>query len=301
MWLNYGVDRDSNLVYIQEVPSGKTELFCPYCSSPLIAKKGKIKQHHFAHSEQTCLVVETKKELPTLPLYDNFHIQLSGKSLQFLQQLWQSCGQNGWEIPSSKDLKPLLQAGVLQRIYTRSPIAYRFTDLGKIPVGVLPLRDFNWIQEDLHLRKLALFEQYVRRSRLINSEKLQEQLIDLQLYQAQLKRILTHRLYYLEIKADGQKLNKIGVTQRRMEERLVEIERDLRTYYKTVSINVAGTWEHRGNVELYFKHKYKFFNFPIGSLTEYYSFPDGDAVLHDLTSMEAKTLTEPEKALLIVS
>lgn len=298
MWLNYGVDTQSNLVYIKDVPSGKTELFCPYCGSQLIAKKGKVKQHHFAHSEQTCLVVETKKELPTLPLYDNFHIQLSGKSLQFLQQLWQSCGQNGWDIPFHKELKPLLKARVIERIYSKTPTVYRFTDLGKIPVGALSLRDFNEIQEELHLNKLKVFEQKVRRSERLESPQLKEQLIDLQLYQAQLRRILFYRLYYLDIKADGQRLNKIGVTQRTMAERLVEIERDLQSHFTNLSINVVGTWEHRGNVELYFKHKYKPFNFPIESLTEYYCFPDSEVVLEDLNSMKPKQLRDCEKQLL---
>ena len=59
-------------------------------------------------------------------------------------------------------------------------------------------------------------------------------------------------------------------------------------------MDVLGTWQHRGNVELYFKHRYKEFNYRLGKLTEYYRFKDVDAVLNDLLSMEQKVLTGKE-------
>lgn len=300
MWLNYGVNSDSILISIEDVPSGKTELFCPYCGGQLVAKKGKVKQHHFAHLNATCQVVVTKKELPTLPFYDNFSIQLSGKALQLLQQLWKSCGQNNWEIPMSPDLKPLLQARVLQRKFNQHPITCEFTELGQIPVGALPLREFNHLQEYLILQKLSHFEQQVERSQRLESAKLSEQLIDLQLYRAQLKRILVHRLYYLQVQADGKTFYKIGVTQRTVEERLTEIDRDLRSHFYSYELKALGVWAHRGNVELYFKHRYKSYNYRIGSLSEYYKFDSSDAsaVFNDLNSMESKVLTPVELALL---
>ncbi|MEG4088540.1 hypothetical protein [Microcoleus sp. Pol12B4] len=55
-----------------------------------------------------------------------------------------------------------------------------------------------------------------------------------------------------------------------------------------------GLWEHRGNVELYFKHRYKAFNFRIGTLTEYFQFANVKAVLNDLYDMEAKVLSAVE-------
>ena len=59
-------------------------------------------------------------------------------------------------------------------------------------------------------------------------------------------------------------------------------------------LDILGTWQHRGNVELYFKHRYKEFNYRIGKLTEYYMFKDVDAVLEDLCSMQQKILVESE-------
>lgn len=46
-------------------------------------------------------------------------------------------------------------------------------------------------------------------------------------------------------------LYKIGINKQPIAERLIEIRRDLHQHYRTVEINVLGTWEHRRNVELY--------------------------------------------------
>lgn len=46
-----GINKDGNLVYIDEVRNGKEcECFCPGCKQPLVARNsGKIRKHHFAH------------------------------------------------------------------------------------------------------------------------------------------------------------------------------------------------------------------------------------------------------------
>jgi hypothetical protein len=72
------------------------------------------------------------------------------------------------------------------------------------------------------------------------------------------------------------------------------VQRDVRAHYSDVVVNLLGLWEHRGNVELYFKHRYKAFNYRIGTLTEYFAFPDVKVVLGDLHSMELKVLCETE-------
>jgi hypothetical protein len=55
-----------------------------------------------------------------------------------------------------------------------------------------------------------------------------------------------------------------------------------------------GTWQHRGNVELYFKHRYQPHNYRIGKLTEYYRFEDVQPVFDDLQQMHPKQLTQEE-------
>ena len=72
------------------------------------------------------------------------------------------------------------------------------------------------------------------------------------------------------------------------------MQRDVRAHYSDVAVNLLELWEHRGNVELYFKHRYKAFNYRIGKLTEYFVFPDVKVVLNDLYGMEPKVLSAAE-------
>jgi hypothetical protein len=109
-----------------------------------------------------------------------------------------------------------------------------------------------------------------------------------------LKRILESNLYFLEIKAGRKLLHKIGVTKRPIEERVMEVHRDLAGHYKQVDIQVLGVWKHRGNVELYFKHRYQDFNYRIGSLTEYFQLADVETVWDDLRQMKPKVLEPVE-------
>ncbi|WP_414588905.1 GIY-YIG nuclease family protein [Scytonema sp. PCC 10023] len=299
MWLKFGVDEDGTLVSISDVTKGKTLLKCPYCDRRLTAKKGKIKEHHFAHVEETCRPVSTG-DFPVLPLYDNFNIHLSGKDLKQLKLLWQEYGSKNYLI--SPDLVPsgLIRAGLLQKNVLTFPPAYEFTNLGKIPVGALSLMLFNEVQEPLLLKKLLKLELAVEHAKHKNAPDLDYRLTDLKLYCAQLKRVLSCTLYFLEIQTNKGILYKIGVTQRPIKKRVAEVEMDLAAHYQSVDIKVLGTWEHRGNVELYFKHRYQDFNHKIGSLTEYYKFNTENAknVLNDLHQMKPKVLSQNERDLL---
>jgi hypothetical protein len=228
--------------------------------------------------------------LPSLPLYDSFNIQLSGKELEELKVFWKNYGvrnegifvKPSWRLVSSKMLAWNDQG------------VYEFTNLGKIPIGALSLELFNEIQEPLLLNKLSKLEGIVQRAKLINSRHLAERVADYRIYCAQLKRILECNLYFLEVKAGRKTLHKIGVTKRPIEERVVEIQKDLALHYKSVEIKVIDIWRHRGNVELYFKHRYKDFNHKVGTLTEYFRFKDVEPVLRDLHQMKPKVLEPVE-------
>ena len=291
MWLEYGVNPERELVTINEVNSGKTNLVCPFCDSLLTAKKGKIKQHHFAHSGETCLRVR-KGSLPSLPLYDNFHLNLSQYNFQLLKDLWREYKNTDYPIitvPFELEIK---------KLFSWTPQGYYFTDLGKIPVGSLSLSDFNKVQEPLILSELDRLSNSVEMARAIGGEVLEEKLANLKIYQLQFGRILRFTLYFLQIKVDSKLLYKIGVTSRTMKDRLREIERDLQQHYSKIKIDILGTWRHRGNIELYFKHRYKEFNYSIGKLTEYYKFDDVAPVVEDLFSMEQKVLNDEESKIL---
>ncbi|EGK86806.1 GIY-YIG nuclease family protein [Microcoleus vaginatus PCC 9802] len=294
MWLKYGVALSGELTGIDEVGRGKTNLACLYCGGGLTAKKGSVKEHHFAHTGETCKFVSQRiqtKAFPSLPLYDNFNIQLKGDELEKLKVLWKEYGAQGYAIPKDLvnfrwQLKGLLES--------EGSGSYQFTDLGKIPVGALPLALFNRVQEPLLLSELIKLEGSVEIAEAAGLSCLEERLADLQIYRAQLRRILVNSLYFLEVKADGSCFYKIGITTRSIEERIAEVQRDVRAHYSNVAVSLLGLWEHRGNVELYFKHRYQPFNYRIGKLTEYFQFPNVKVVLQDLCEMKPKILSDVE-------
>ena len=293
MWLKFGVSSDNALVCIDDIPSGKTALTCLYCGGGLTAKKGRVKEHHFAHTQETCRPVAHRvayRDSPALPLYDNFNIQLSGKELEELKVFWLNYGMRDEGI----FVKPSFKLILSKLLAWNEGGFYEFTPLGKIPVGALSLRLFNEVQEPLLLEKLVKLEQAAERAKLINSQYFPERFADFRIYRAQLKRILESNLYFLQIKANRKLLHKIGVTKRPIEERVMEVQRDLAAHYKRVEIQVLDVWNHRGNVELYFKHRYKDFNYRIGSLTEYFQFPDVEEVWDDLRHMQPKVLAPVE-------
>jgi len=294
MWLKFGVALSGELTSIDEVVRGKTNLACLYCGGSLTAKKGSVKEHHFAHTEETCKPVSQRiktKAFPSLPLYDNFNIQLKGEELEQLKVLWKEYGAQDYAIPKDLvnfrwQLKGLLES--------KGVSSYQFTDLGKIPVGALPLALFNQVQEPLLLSALASLEGSVEMAVAAGLSCLDERRADLLIYRAQLRRILVNSLYFLEVKANGNIFYKIGVTTRSIEERIAEVQRDVKAHYSDVAVSLLGLWEHRGNVELYFKHRYQPFNYRIGKLTEYFQFPNVKVVVQDLYEMKSKMLSDVE-------
>jgi hypothetical protein len=196
MWLKYGVSKDNALISIEDIPKGKTQLTCLYCGGGLTAKKGTIKEHHFAHTEETCRPVANRvayRDSPALPLYDNFNIELSGKELEELKGFWNNYGMSNEGI----FIKPSLKLILSKLLILNEAGLYKFTNLGKIPVGALSLELFNKVQSPLILDKLSSLTGMAERAKLINSRYLVERVADLRIYRAQLKRILESTLYFL--------------------------------------------------------------------------------------------------------
>jgi hypothetical protein len=127
--------------------------------------------------------------------------------------LWKEYGAQKRSIP--KDLVNFRWElkGLLESSGDRS---YEFTNLGKIPVGALPLALFNQVQEPLLLSELMKLEGSVEIAEAAGLSCLEERRADLQIYRAQLRRILINSLYFLEVKADGNISTKLALLPDRL-------------------------------------------------------------------------------------
>jgi|GEM_PF-374062 hypothetical protein len=289
MYLPYGVNDDGQLVYIESVGRGKTTLRCPYCNMPLIARKGERLAPHFAHEGKTCLEVKRSGETVALPVYDSFRLHLSGKAWEALRRFH--------DENDDGDCYWLEDYGLVKSFITPyGNERYNLTHKGKIPFGDLSLDLFNQFQEPLIRERHEMLERAAWLA--LGQESEATKLIDLKLFRAQMRRILETTLYFLEVRTGKGVLHKIGVTTRPLEQRLAEIRLDLMSHFSAVELVPLGTWAHRGNVELYFKHRYRRFQRPLGSLTEYFAFDDVKQVLRDLRRMKPKELTDAERNIL---
>lgn len=289
MYLPYGVNDQGQLVSIENVGRGRTTLKCPYCGIPLIARKGERLAPHFAHDGATCRDVKRSSEVLELPIYNSFRLHLSGKMWETLRRF------HNEEDTSSCDW--LEEDGWVKSFITPyGNERYSLTHKGKIPFGDLSLNLFNQFQESL----IQARHDQLERAALAALCTAQENttLTDLRLFRAQMRRILETTLYFIEVRMEAGILHKIGVTTRSLEQRLAEIRADFTPHFGNVELVPLGTWAHRGNVELYFKHRYRRFQHPIATLTEYFAFEDVKAVLRDLRRMTPKGLNATEQAIL---
>lgn len=331
MFLEYGVNKDGELVYVDFVQRGPTDLVCPYCGGPLLAKKGDVITHHLAHAGQTCRQVARNLDRIGLPCYDNFNMHLPPKVLKALL---------GWSQVNQYNIRLLEKHGLLKyNSFARNGRGdWDLTHKGKIPRGELSLQLFCEFQEPLirdhhvELERKVQTEQKWADSLKVKIEEARQSgncftepyesagygfmmmdvanlnktelaihtlIADLKLYRAQLRRILQCSLYFIQVM--DLNLYKIGVTTRPIEMRMDEIAFDLRPHFGhnvRNGLKLLGLWEHRGNVELYFKHCYQYANKPIGALTEYFQFHDVTPILRNLRRMKPKALDEWEQEIL---
>ncbi len=302
VFLVHGLDARGELVAIDAVARGRTDLACPYCATGLVAKKGRVLVSHFAHDGATCRE-STERGAARIPLYDDFATldPLGRADLKLCAQLRRRTinhtSLRGWRRAS---LARLVDAGLLEEVprgerWVNGVGSHRHSRWGEQIAAAtrykLPLRELAAVQQRAALDKLDRLE-------LAALDGDAARVTDLRLYRAQLARLLSLDLYLLRVSADRTRLYKIGVTTRSVEERISEVRADLAEYFDRVEIEVERVWPHRGSLELYFKRMFARRQVRIGPLTEYFSF-EGYSRPFDLLGKLDSELSPRLRAMLV--
>ena len=275
-------DVERHLVSIEEVDSGRSELVCPYCNAPLIARKGHINQHHFAHEGETCR--ESKAGVAmSIPLYDEI-ATLPGLLASDLRMLTHTLkrdqlNQSQFRGPYRDAFDRLVDAELIEpvpegqrwvnnvgsHVYTR--VGKQYANAGK---NRLSLSSFDRLQQDAIGRKLL----WLKTLAPLGGSSL----VDYELYLLHLGKLMQQSLYFLDVtiqetaRSRPKSLNKIGMTHRSIDERLTEIQAELDRYCHHAEAEVIVVLPGKGRVELYFKRKHRRQQYRIGPLTEYFEF-----------------------------
>jgi hypothetical protein len=291
MWLDYGIDPNGEMIFIESRRRGKTDLKCPYCSGSLTAKKGAIKNHHFAHTDETCRAVKSGRDI-SVPFLAGFDRHLSNSELSALTH-FQKTGR----------LNPDLKDKLYRKDFIVQNANYRWKldALGEIACGVMPLKRFSNFQSLAIVAKLKKLETRVVEANVANSIDLPDLLTDLKLYKNHVKQILSQTLYFLKIVSDSTTMYKIGVTARDLSERIDEIEPELQAVLgERISIETIGLWENHGGLEQYFIYKYQKYRCQSIKFTEYFEFSSDIALsaIGDLNKLSTRNFSKKERDIL---
>lgn len=298
MFLTYGRNPQGDLVYISDAKRGAgCGLVCPYCAGELVARKGPILVHHFAHRGESCQPAVSSSLLPS---YDGYYTAgLTAGQRRGLQALYDRYSSRvfyrQWDV--NKLCRPVTFRSLVEKRYLGTITApggqtfAKLTPLGLAFAGKLSLAGFA---------RFARSE--IERARVLLEGKAgAEAEIARQILSLEQERIRQTSLYFLEILFSGRDdhpypIHKIGITTRPVEERIKEVSRFLASIYgySTAQIRSLFVIPQVPFVEGYFKAKFEGnqIKAPDGrawSVTEYFDF-DVDrktaAVVGELAELE---------------
>ena len=305
MKLSYGIYQ-GNLIHISEVDSGRTKIICPFCEQKLVAKKGKLKRHHFAHEGTGCqpyfsahLFALTGK-LPTqwsISVYGEQKLKKIHHYFENLQNQYVSNEQKKeqWAelLPAIKtklhslDDTEIIAEGKEELIaqldrFVQQKIApfpefhlIRSAKFGQEYTDGSNNCFFNQLEADRHEyfypKSFQPYVDFLKKYHQ-NTYEFKEIGDKIRLFSKELAYFQKFELYFIEIKADYQTIYKIGLTSRPLSLRMKEIEKDLKNYFLKLELKPLFTASGFAFIENFFKLKYAANQFKIGQLTEYFSF-----------------------------
>ncbi|MEM8524664.1 MAG: GIY-YIG nuclease family protein [Bacteroidota bacterium] len=300
MLLPYGL-KNGHLIHISEVERGVTDLRCPYCDAELLAKKGKVMTHHFAHRSASCwsssgndffglkgnLDTHQSLEEYAKKTRQNLHHNLEKLHQKLEKQQQQQTHiqtqiKKMWE--SLTQITPQNEAAQIAKTTTRTYLDNEFADFPNLTTirhpslfsytdgtNKIQYHELNAQQHQhfypsyYHYPLLALKQYHTNRQQILELEE------KIKLYQKDRAWFEQFRLYFLEIKVSEQAIfHKIGLTSRPLEQRIVEVENALKKHFDTVQIKVLFELKNVAFLERFFKQKYRRYRYELAQFTEYF-------------------------------
>jgi len=311
MKLPFGVF-EGKYIHISEIDSGRTDVLCPYCQLSLIAKKGRIKRHHFAHDGVGCNThfsghlfgllgrLPTQQSLSSYAHHKLQKIHTFFSNLQEQDQVVQQkkMGESTILATLKTTFLNLLtedKTGIVKEVsaqvdrYLTQTVA-PFPEFHLIRSSELKTdytdgkRTINYLKlsTDKHEYYYAVvFESAVKFLKGYHQKTYDfKEIADkIQLFQRDLAYFKQFDLYFIEVIADHQRFYKIGLTSRPLKARMQEIKRDLKKYYLGVQLKPLFHLKGFAFLETFFKQKYNLNQKKIGQLTEYFSFSKKEITL----------------------
>jgi hypothetical protein len=279
MFLIYGLDPAGELVRIDQVAGGKTNLGCPYCGRALIARRGKILASHFAHAGQTCRPGdEYLSSTPVLLDFNLFRQSLTRPQARSLNEL----RRLGWVFRRPGTVTPAM----MTRLETLGFIGSAVSEdaLRQAVYWATPRSEAFFLR--LHPAAWLDFAFDVTRNALAAAkDELTARLI-----RAELALWQSLSLYLLEITGLPE-LYKIGITARPITERVAEVRRDLTAAGHPDAVEVLRLKPGCGAVESYLKARWQPHRAHIGLHQEYFWLRGGQAAI--LADLDLIKLPEP--------
>ncbi|MEN0049692.1 MAG: GIY-YIG nuclease family protein [Bacteroidota bacterium] len=300
MLLPYGL-KDGHLIHISEVERGATNLRCPYCNTELLAKKGKVMTHHFAHRKQSCwsnsgndffglktkldthqslLEYATKTKLSLHRNLEKLHQQLEDKQEKQSQiqsqikKMWESLSNLSPQHEAAQEAKASIRGYINDELTPfpdlsniRHSSLFSYTDgTQKVTYQQLESKAHsNFYPTFYHYPLQALKEYHANRHHISELEE------KINLYQKDRAWFEQFKLYFLEIKVSEKAIfYKIGLTSRPLQQRLAEVESTLKKTFGQVQIKVLYQLPNVAFLERFFKQKYRKYRYELEQFTEYF-------------------------------
>lgn len=304
MKIPFGIYKNE-IIHISEVNAPILDVFCPYCKQQLIAKKGRIKRHHFAHKDTSCTqhfsanFFDLTGRLPLqLPLSVYAQQKLTTINQYFSRLKTEQENFQGKEI-TEKQFFTQLKKIIAPFVATEHSIEVKelFQQIERyLSFKVAPFPEFHelrWVnykgnytdgknhysavtiaQKNYEYCYPSILNDTVELLKNYHQKEYDNKEIDykIELFQKDLSYFNRFNLYFLAIKVDHRPIFKIGLTARNIEKRMQEIERSLKKYYLNIEMKLIFLEKGLAFLEAFFKQKYAKQQVKIGSFTEYFDF-----------------------------